>query len=66
MLTKEQLGKVSEKIIEILGLEEYQGNKDMLLIRNESGEVLKGINFTDEVIDLTQFIDDYYDEIQAS
>jgi hypothetical protein len=57
-MTKEQLGKISKDIIEILGLEEEDGNENMFLIRNEAGKILKGIDFTDEVIELTQYIDD--------
>jgi hypothetical protein len=69
-MQKEKLGKISQKIIEILGLEDYplqsgEIDKDMLLIRNEDGEVIKGINFTDEVIELTQFIDDIVDGIEV-
>ena len=58
-MKKEELGKISEKIIEILGLETYRLETNMLLIRDENGEVLQGVNFTDEVINLTQFIKDY-------
>jgi hypothetical protein len=58
-MEKEERGKISEKIIEILGLETYRLETNMFLIRDENGEVLQGVNFTDEVIDLTQFIEDY-------
>ena len=57
-MKKEQLEKISKNIIEILGLEEKDGNENMFLIRNENNEVIKGIDFTDEVIELTQYIDD--------
>ena len=32
----------------------------MFLIRDEDDNVLEGIDFTDEVIELTQFIDDNF------
>jgi len=44
-----------------LGLEDYQGDKNMVLIRDENGKVLYGMSYEDEVIDLTQFIEDYCD-----
>jgi len=53
-----QLGKVSKDIIDILGLEKKDGNENMFLIRNEDGKVMYGIDFTDEVIEITQYIDD--------
>ena len=65
-MTKEQLGKISKDIIEILGLEEKNGNQNMFLIRNEAGKILEGIDFTDEVIELTQYIDDLPPEIRLS
>lgn len=57
-MKKEELEKISRKIIDILGLEEKDGNKNMFLIRNEDGKVIEGIDFTDEVVELTQYIDD--------
>jgi hypothetical protein len=60
-MEKEERGKISEKIIEILGLEKYRGDDNMFLIRNENGKVLYGMNFTEEVIDLTQMVEDYCD-----
>jgi hypothetical protein len=60
-MEKEERGKISEKIIEILGLKDYQGDKNMVLIRDENGKVLYGMSYEDEVIDLTQFIEDYCD-----
>lgn len=60
-MNREQLEKVSEKIIEILGLESApKGNEDMFLIRDENGKILEGIDFTDEVIEITQYIDDNF------
>ena len=51
--------EVSEKIIEILGLEtDIDGNENMLLTRNKNNEVVEGVDFTDEVIELTQFCGD--------
>ena len=61
MMKKEQLEKLSKEIIEILGLEiDKNGNENMFLIRDEDDNVLEGIDFTDEVIELTQFIDDNF------
>ena len=57
-MKKEQLEKISKNIIEILGLEEKDGNENMFLIRNKNNEVIESIDFTDEVIELTQYIDD--------
>jgi hypothetical protein len=60
-MNKKQLGKLSKEIIEILGLEiDKNGDENMFLIRDEEGYVLEGIDFTDEVIELTQFIDDNF------
>lgn len=62
-MTKKQLGYLNQKIIEILGLEtDPQGSENMFLIRNENDKILQGIDFTDEVIELTQFIDDNFNQ----
>lgn len=51
--------KIAKKIIEILGLEtDINGNENMFLIRNKNDEVVQGIDFTDEVIELVQFFED--------
>jgi len=57
-MKKEQLEKISRDIIDILGLEKKDGNENMFLIRDELGRLQEGIDFTDEVIELTQYIDD--------
>ena len=60
-MTKEQLGKISKEIIDILGLEtDPEGNENMFLIRDENDRILQGVDFNDEVIDLTQYIDDNF------
>ena len=60
-MKKVQIEKLSKEIIEILGLEtDENGDENMFLIRDENGSVLEGIDFTDEVIELTQFIDDNF------
>ena len=60
-MTKEQLDKTIEKIQEILGLEtDPNGQPNMLLIRDEEDQILQGIDFTEEVIELAQFIDDNF------
>lgn len=54
-----KIEKISKKIIEIFGLEtDPEGRKNMLLIRDENKQIVQGIDFTDEVIELTQFFDD--------
>ena len=60
-MKREELGKLSERIQIILGLEiDENGRENMFLIRNENGKVIEGIDFTEEVIELTQFIDDNF------
>ena len=57
-MTVKELDKTISKI---LGLETDQdGQPNMLLIRDENDEILQGIDFNDEVIELAQFIDDNF------
>lgn len=45
------------KIVEILGLETDEcGNENMLLIRNEKGKILYGIDYTEEVNELVLLV----------
>ena len=57
-MTVKELDKTISKI---LGLEtDPNGQPNMLLIRDENDEILQGIDFNDEVIELAQFIDDNF------
>jgi len=52
-MTVKELDKTISKI---LGLEtDPNGQPNMLLIRDENNEILQGIDFNDEVIELAQF-----------
>ena len=62
-MKKEELEKITKKIVEILDLEtDENGNENVLLIRSADDVIIEGIDFTDEVIELTQYFDDYIEE----
>ena len=53
--------ELDKTISKILGLEiDQDGQPNMILIRDENDEILQGIDFNDEVIELAQFIDDNF------
>jgi len=60
-MTVKELDKTMRQISKILGLEtDPNGQPNMLLIRDENDEILQGIEFNNEVIELAQFINDNF------
>lgn len=48
-MKNELLSEFRKKVVEAIGLEDFEGDKDMYLIRDINGVVENGIDFSDEV-----------------